>query len=436
MAEQSVQGCIHSVFWKAVPQPDTSPKSGIDVLALTSIWTTILLAAAVALGPMAIDMYLPALPQIGADFNAGTDQVQFTLSVYLIGFALAQLVCGPLADRFGRKPVMIGGMLLFALASIGCALASNIETLQLFRFLQALGGSAGPVLGRAVVRDVYTPREAAKILALLAGMMALAPAVAPTLGGFIVATMDWHWIFIVMAVYALVMVAVIAFGIPEPLRPEHRQPFRFCHLMRNYRRISTDMTFIGYTFTSAAIYGGLFAFLSGSAFVLIDVLGVAPEHFGLYTAITAGGYLLGNMASIRLAKRYLPDQILLYGLATTLTAGATMALLAYHNIYSPWAVVLPQALFMAGTGMVLPQTMAGALANHPTMAGSASALLGFVQMAAAAAAGALVGILHDGTPLVMATIIAICAGLGLIGYLFLVQRYPAPGFEAQSAGSN
>ncbi|MFB2703977.1 Bcr/CflA family multidrug efflux MFS transporter [Marinobacter shengliensis] len=406
------------------------------MLALTSIWTTILLAAAVALGPMAIDMYLPALPQIGADFNAGTDQVQFTLSIYLIGFALAQLVCGPLADRFGRKPVMIGGMLLFALASIGCALASNIETLQLFRFLQALGGSAGPVLGRAVVRDVYTPREAAKILALLAGMMALAPAVAPTLGGFIVATMDWHWIFIVMAAYALIMVAVIAFGIPEPLRPEHRQPFRFCQLMSNYRRISTDMTFIGYTFTSAAIYGGLFAFLSGSAFVLIDVLGVAPEHFGLYTAITAGGYLLGNMASIRLAGRYLPDQILLYGLATTLTAGATMVLLAYHNIYSPWAVVLPQALFMAGTGMVLPQTMAGALANHPTMAGSASALLGFIQMTAAAAAGALVGILHDGTPLVMATIIAICAGLGLIGYLFLVQRYPAPGFEAQGAGSN
>ncbi|WP_289103430.1 multidrug effflux MFS transporter [uncultured Marinobacter sp.] len=403
------------------------------MLALTSIWTTILLAAAVALAPMAIDMYLPALPQIGADFSASTDQVQLTLSIYLIGFALAQLVCGPLADRFGRKPVMIGGMLLFALASIGCALASNIETLQLFRFLQALGGSAGPVLGRAIVRDVYTPREAAKILAILAGMMALAPAVAPTLGGFIVAFMDWHWIFIVMAAYALVMVAVIAFGIPEPLRPEHRQPFRLCSLLRNYRRISTDMTFIGYTLTSAAIYGGLFAFLSGSAFVLIDVLGVAPEHFGLYTAITAGGYLLGNMASIRLASRFQPDQILLYGLIITVASGATMALLAYQQVYSPWAVILPQAVFMAGTGMVLPQTMAGALANHPTMAGSASALLGFTQMTSAAGAGALVGVLHDGTPLVMATLIAGFAALGLLGYLLMVQRYPAQSFEAQAA---
>ena len=184
------------------------------MLALTSIWTTILLAAAVALGPLAVDMYLPALPQIGADFHAGTDQVQLTLSVYLAGFAIAQLICGPLADCFGRKPIMIGGFLLFTVASIGCALANNIETLQLFRFLQALGGSAGPVLGRAIIRDIYTPWEAAKILALLASIMALAPAVAPTLGGLMVGGLSWHWIFIAMGGYALVMAAVTAFGIP------------------------------------------------------------------------------------------------------------------------------------------------------------------------------------------------------------------------------
>jgi len=403
------------------------------VLALTSIWTTILLAAAVALGPMATDMYLPALPQIGSDFGAGTDQVQLTLSLYVVGFAIAQLICGPLADRFGRKPVMIGGMVLFAVASIGCALASSIESLQMFRFLQALGGSAGPVLGRAIVRDVYQPRDAAKILAMLGGMMALAPAIAPTFGGLIVAHMDWHWIFTVMAGYALIMIAIIAIGIPEPLSQNNRQPFRLGSLLRNYRKVSADMTFVGYTLTSAAIYGGIFAFLSGSAFVLIDVLGVAPEHFGLYTAVTAGGYLLGNMTSIRLTNQLHPDQVLLYGLVTTVAAGMAMALLAWNQIYSPWAVILPQTLFMVGTGMVLPQTMAGALANHPTMAGSASALLGFIQMSAAATAGALVGHLHDGTPLVMASIIATCGALGLLGYLLMVQRYPAQDFETQAA---
>ncbi|MBB5319553.1 multidrug effflux MFS transporter [Marinobacter oulmenensis] len=405
------------------------------MLALTSIWTTLLLAAACALGPIAIDMYLPAFPQIGADFGAGADDVQLTLSLYLAGFAVAQLVCGPLADRFGRKPIMVGGFLLFAMASIGCAMASNIESLQLFRFLQALGGSAGPVLGRAVIRDVYTPREAAKILALLASLMAMAPAVAPTLGGFMVSALNWHWIFIAMGTYALVMAGVIAFGIPEPLRRDYRQPLRPASLFGNYRRILGDASFLGYTLTNAAVYGALFAFLSGAAFVLIDVLGVAPEHFGLYFAAMVVGYVAGNLGSIRLARFLVPDQILLYGLIIATASGASMAGFALQGVHNVWAVMLPQSLLMVGTGMILPQTMAGALANFPSMAGSASALFGFIQMATAAAAGALVGQLHDGTPLVMAAIIAGFAALALVFYLFLVQRYPAPGFEAQGANS-
>ncbi len=405
------------------------------MLALTSVWTTILLAAAVALGPMATDMYLPALPQIASDFDAGTNQVQLTLSIYIIGFAFAQLICGPLADRYGRKPVMIGGLGLFALGSIGCALATNIEMLYLCRFLQALGGSAGPVLGRAIVRDIYAPKDAARILAILAGIMALAPAIAPTFGGIMVASLDWHWIFIVMAAYALIMTGVIAIGLPEPLRPDYRQPFRPGQLLSNYRRIGTDTTFLGYALTSAAIYGGLFAFLSGSAFVLIDVLSVPPEHYGLYNAFTALGYLIGNIASIRLARHRHPDQVLLYGLITAIAGGGSMAILALQQIHSPWAIVLPQAVFMIGTGMILPQTMAGALANFPRMAGSASALLGFVQMAAAATTGALVGHLHNDTPVVMAATIAICAILATVLYLLLVQRNPTEVFETREATS-
>lgn len=403
------------------------------MLTLTSIWTTILLAAAVALGPLATDMYLPALPQIGSDFSAGTDQVQLTLSIYMAGFALAQLICGPLSDRFGRKSIMIGGFLLFAAASIGCAFATNIETLVICRFLQALGGSAGPVLGRAAVRDIYTPREAARILAILASIMALAPAVAPTLGGFLSTGLGWQAIFMVMAGYALLMTLVVAFGIPEPMRPEYRQPLKLCSLLRNYRRIGTDISFLGYTLTNALIFSGLFAFLSGSSFVLIDFLGVAPEHFGMYFACIVAGYVVGNLVAVRLGKRLVPDQILVRGLAIAAAAGSLMAGLALNGIYTVWAVILPQALFMVGTGMVLPQTMAGALAGFPRTAGSASALFGFVQMAVAAGAGMLVGHLDDGTTLVMAIIITICAWAALISYLILVQRHPAPGFEPQSA---
>ncbi len=403
------------------------------MITLTSIWTTILLAAAVALGPLATDMYLPSLPQIASDFAAGTDQVQLTLSIYMAGFALAQLICGPLSDRFGRKSIMIGGFLLFAVASVGCALATNIETLVVCRFLQALGGSAGPVLGRAAVRDIYTPREAARILAILASIMALAPAIAPTLGGFLVAGLGWQAIFVSMAGYALIMTLVVAFGIPEPMRPEYRQPLKLCSLLRTYRHIGTDISFLGYTLTNALIFSGLFAFLSGSSFVLIDFLGVPPEHFGMYFACIVAGYIVGNLFAIRLGKTLVPDQILVRGLAIAAAGGSLMAGLALSEVYSVWAVILPQALFMVGTGMVLPQTMAGALAGFPRTAGSASALFGFAQMAVAAGAGLLVGHLHDGTSLVMSVIITVCAWAALISYLALVQRHPAPGFEPQSA---
>ncbi|WP_166256698.1 multidrug effflux MFS transporter [Marinobacter salicampi] len=399
------------------------------MLALTSVWTTILLAAAVALGPLATDMYLPALPSMGAMLNAGTNQVQLTLSSYMAGLALAQLVCGPLADRFGRKPIMIGGFVLFAAASIGCALATDIETLILCRFLQALGGSAGPVLGRAAIRDIYTPREAARIMAILASIMALAPAVAPSIGGLLLTGFGWPAIFLALGGYALVMAVVVAFGIPEPMAPKHRQSLRLGSLWTNYSAIARDKSFLGYTLTNALVFSGLFAFLSGSSFVLIDFMGVRPEFFGFYFAAMVAGYIGGNLVAVRLGRYQAPDRILLLGIGICAASGALMAALAAAEMFHITAVMVPQTVFMAGVGMVLPQTMAGALANFPHMAGSASALFGFVQMTFAALIGMLVGHMHTGTSLVMASVIAGC-GLGaLLTYLVLVQRYPAPDFE-------
>ncbi|WP_421911607.1 multidrug effflux MFS transporter [Marinobacter sp.] len=399
------------------------------MLALTSVWTTILLAAAVALGPLAIDMYLPALPAMGEALSADTGQVQLTLSIYMVGFALAQLICGPLADRFGRKPIMIGGFLLFAIAIVVCALATNIETLILCRFLQALGGAAGPVLGRAAIRDIYSPRDAARIMAILASIMALAPAVAPTLGGFMVVSLGWSSIFLALGGYALIMAVVVAVGIPEPMRPENRQSLRIGSLWKNYRAIASDISFLGYTLTNSLTFAGLFAFLSGSSFVLIDFLGVEPQYFGLFFACIVTGYIGGNLTAVGLGRSLTPDQILIRGLIVAVVGGSLMAALATAHIYNVWAVILPQSLLMVGVGMVLPQTMAGALANFPSMAGSASALFGFTQMVVAATVGALVGHFHDGTSLVMAGIIATCAIGALGSYLLLVQRHPAPGFE-------
>ena len=396
---------------------------------LTSLSTTILLAAAVALGPLATDMYLPAMPTLGATLLADTGQVQLTLSIYMIGFALAQLVCGPLADRFGRKPIMLGGLLLFAIASLGCALASSIEGLILCRFLQALGGSAGPVLGRAAVRDIHSPREAARIMSIMAGIMAIAPAIAPTLGGGLLVGFGWQAIFIALAGYAIVLSAVIAFRLPEPLAPHYRQTLRPANLLRNYRTVISNRSFQGYALTNALIFSGLFSFLSGSSFVLIDFLGVSPSAFGSYFSVMVAGYITGSILSARLSRTRLPDQLLRQGLVISISASVLMAGLAWAEVFTTAAVIGPQMLFMIGVGMILPQTMAGALAPFPQMAGSASALFGFIQMALAAGAGILVGHLHNGTSQVMATAIAVSAITAGLVYWLRTTRYPAAGFE-------
>ncbi|TBW56398.1 Bcr/CflA family efflux MFS transporter [Marinobacter halodurans] len=399
------------------------------MLSLTSLSTTVLLAAAVALGPLATDMYLPALPELGATFRADTGQVQLTLSLYMAGFALAQLICGPLADRFGRKPIMVGGLVLFALASVGCALAQGIEALTLCRFLQALGGSAGPVLGRAAVRDIHSPREAARIMALLAAIMAVAPALAPTLGGLLLTTLGWPSIFLVLAGYAVALSLVIALRLPEPLPRHYRQTLKPANLARNYWTVACNRSFQGYALINALLFSGLFAFLSGASFVLIDFLGVSPTAFGAYFSVMVFGYMAGSFLAARLGQRLSSDQMLRLGLVIAITGGTLMAGLAWAEVFTRAAVILPQMLFMIGVGMVMPQTLAGALAPFPRMAGSASALYGFIQMAAAAGAGTLVGHLHNGTSQTMAGIIAGCALAAGVAYLLRTARYPAPSFD-------
>ncbi|MDX5297741.1 MAG: multidrug effflux MFS transporter [Gammaproteobacteria bacterium] len=394
------------------------------MLNLHSLSVVALLALAVALGPLATDMFLPALPGMGQDLGAGVDQMQLTLSLYLVGFALAQLICGPLSDRFGRKPVLIGGMLLFAVASLGCAWATDIETLLLCRVLQALGGATGPVLGRAAVRDIHTPADAARIMAYLATIMAIAPALAPTLGSVLLEYAGWHAIFIALAVYALAAAITIATQLPEPLRPAYRQSLRPARLWANYRDIALHPLFRGYALIGASLYAGLFAFLSGSAFVLIDDLGVSPQAYGLYFALVVAGYVIGNLGGARLSRRLNAAQLVALGVALALSGGLSMVLLAALGVHEPVAVILPHTLYMIGVGLTLPQNTAAALTPFPRMAGSASALLGFVQMSLAAMVGALVGHFHNGTPLVMALGIAGCALAGFATHRWM-QRAQA-----------
>ncbi|MDW7747513.1 multidrug effflux MFS transporter [Halomonas sp.] len=391
------------------------------VLRLTSPATVAVLAALTALGPLATDMYLPAMPAMAEALNTGPDQVQLTLSLYMAGFALAQLFCGPVSDRFGRRPVMIAGFALFLLASLLCAFAPTIEWLLAGRFLQAFGGAAGPVLGRAAVRDIYGPAEAGRVLSYMASTMAMAPALAPVVGAGLLLVSGWASVFLLLAVYAAIMLLILALMMPEPLPADRRQSVAPGVILANYRMLLTQRSFIGYTLINASGFAGLFAFLSGSSFVLIEYMGLSPVQYGTGFMLIVLGFFSGTLFSGRYSHRLGRDRLLLLATLLCALAGTTMAALAIGGVHEPWAVVGPHVVFLFGFGIVMPQSMAGALAPNPQCAGSASSLFGFLQMTIAALGGALVGQFHDGTSRTMAIAIGLGGVLSLLAFIGLVR---------------
>ena len=381
----------------------------------------LLLVALVAFGPMSIDLYLPSLPDIGRYFHADVAKTQQTLAVFVSGFALAQLVYGPLSDRFGRRPVLLGGVSLYLLSSLLCLFASSIDMLILGRFLQALGGCSGPVLARAIVRDTYPRDQSAKVMATMASVMALAPAVAPLIGGNLHAAFGWRANFGVLVGFGAFIIGLGLFALKETnLHPDPRA-LRPLDMLSNYAALLRDRVFLGYTLTLSFLFSGLFAFISGGSFVLIDVLGVRPEHFGLCFTVVIMGFLSGSLSAARLTGRIGLERMVALGVPLGAVAGLVMVGLALAGIQTIWAVILPMAFCSASAGLTLPNGTAAAIGPHARIAGSASALLGFMQMGIAAGAGWLVGQLHNGTSLPMAAVIAAMMVIALITHRLLVS---------------
>lgn len=374
-----------------------------------SLAISVLLTFLVAFGPISTDLYLPALPTLSRVFGAEVATVQLTLSVFLVGFALAQLVCGPLSDRFGRRPVLLGGLGLYVAGSVVCALAGSIEQLIAARLLQALGACCGPVLGRAVVRDIHGPEKAARMFAYMGMAMALAPAVGPILGGILVLWWSWRATFVLLAILGVLMLGVVWAFLAETNHRRDPEALRFGHLLANYRRLLGNPSYRGYTLCLAFTFSGMFAFISGSSFVLIDRVGVSPVAYGLDFGFVVLGYILGSFTSGRLTMRLGVDRMIAAGTVAINLAGALGFGLALAGFASVPSVVGPMMLFMYGGGLVLPNAMAGAIGPFPRMAGVASALLGFIQMLLAALFGAVIGHLHDQSPLPMMTGIFIAA---------------------------
>ena len=388
-----------------------------------SRWLLALLAALVALGPLSVDMYLPAMPLMMSALNTDISHMHLTLSTYLTGFAIFHLACGPLADRFGRKPILVAGTVLFVIACIGCMLSTTIEEMLLFRFIQGIGACVGPTLARAVARDVFGPTRAARALSLIAMLMALAPAIAPTLGGILLLWLPWPTIFVFLAVYGTTMLVLIHLYLAESL--PQRQSLHPYAIFRNYALLFQHRVFLVATFSSSFLYAGLLAYLSSSSFVYIEMLGVPVEYFGLIFLTSVLGYMLGSALSARLSTTAEPEQTVLVGAALAAAATTAMWIGAQLQPDSIAALLLPMIFYATGMGLVLPNAMAIALRPFPHIAGTASALLGFIQMSLSAAATALVGVFLTNSPAPMLNFMFAITLLSLVLSARLYQQYRA-----------
>ncbi|MBL8666238.1 MAG: multidrug effflux MFS transporter [Rhodospirillales bacterium] len=380
-----------------------------------------LLTALVALGQISTSIYVPSLPAIVVDLSATQSQVNLTLSGFLAGFAVCQLVFGPFSDRWGRRPTLIAGLSLYLVASLWCVLAPSIGMLIAGRVLQGMAACVGPVLGRAIVRDIYGPDGTAKAMAMISAALAVSPAVAPMIGGYLDVWFGWRSTFIFLSGVGVLILGVTLWLLAEtrPLR-KHGHPGS-AGLLAASRQLLSNRTYLGYTIAVACIFAGLMAFAAAGPFIFIEVIGLAPQHYGMLAVFTVAGYLAGTLLAGRLAERMAHDRLVLLGLAGSLAGAIGTAAMAAAMAPSVIAVVAPMALFTAGLGIVLPVAMAAAMAPFPLIAGSASALLGFVQMLVAAVASFVVGVLPHFSALPMGIVILACTLMALFSFVILAR---------------
>jgi len=377
----------------------------------------LILGSLMAFAPLAIDMYLPAFPAIAAHFGASAGAVQATLAAYFIGIALGQSVVGPLADRHGRLPPVLIGIATFALASFGASFAPSVGWLTVARFCQALGGCAGIVISRAMVRDLFDERHSAQVYSVLMLVMGAAPILAPLLGGFFVAHFSWSSIFIFQGSFALCVLVAVWLGLGETLPPERRLKSNIVTVLRSYVALMRDRQYVAYTGVTSFVSASMFAYITGASFVFISLYKFSPEQFALLFGMNAAGFIGAAQVNAWLLRRVSGRTILRYATVAHLAVTSSMLVLNLITFDLPWA--LAACLFgqLTCNGFITANSVAAAMSRADRNAGAAAALNGIIQFACAATAGALVGFFNNGTPLPMVAVIVTLSLCGMLARL-------------------
>jgi DHA1 family bicyclomycin/chloramphenicol resistance-like MFS transporter len=378
----------------------------------SSFLLMLILGLLTSIGPLSIDMYLPAFPSIAKNLHTSVSNVMLSLSSFFVGISIGQLLYGPLLERYGRKTPLYFGLGLYTISAIACAFAMSVETLIIFRFFQALGGCVGMVASRAMVRDLFDVKDNAKVFSTLMLVVAVSPIIAPTLGGYITTYLGWRYIFIMLIIVILFIILGIYFLLPESKKPDPNFSLKPASILKGFATIVKEPQFAIYTFTGAVAYAGLYSYISGSSFVFIQVFGVTEQHFGWIFALVAGGLITASQFNTRLLKRFSSEQIIKGELTIQGIVGIILvstSIFGWSELYSTIVLVM---LFLCCQGFLFPNASALSMAPFANNAGNASALMGFIQMSVGALMSAvvseLVRVLPNNNTLPMTGVMAFC----------------------------
>jgi MFS transporter, DHA1 family, multidrug resistance protein len=378
----------------------------------------LILGLLTAIGPFSIDMYLPAFPDIAKNLNTTVSQVMLSLSSFFIGISIGQMIYGPLLERYGRKKPLYVGITIYLLASLGCAFSTSVDALIAFRFMQAMGGCVGMVASRAVVRDLFEGKQTAKIFSALMLVVAVSPIIAPTVGGYITHLFGWKSVFFALILIAMIILTGVYFLLPVSRAANKSFSLKPAAITKSYWSVMKHPQFYTYALTGAIAAAGLYAYISGSPAVFMELYGVNEKQYGWIFALIAIGIIGAAQLNNLALKKFQSEQIIKTATFFQVMTALTMVALTYLELLNLYGTITFIFLYLFCQGFIFPNSSALSLAPFPHNAGSASALMGAIQMGIGAGASAMVSVLQNGTAIPMTGVMACCALTAFIVFLF------------------